>query len=191
MNIHFYLHFIVFINLLGAILVIECGLSWLLYAPNTGFIILDQFSVFFNFMFFIILLNLFFIVLLKLSTNLRRSTTSRTRRMITCHKMGKTLCLSSGPADSDLITLAKRHAWNPTTILPLLVRVVMMVQDRWRITYMTLRKTTRTTSTAWSKRLWKLLARPSSVRRALRRELLLLVRHCLDLHSKGKSLCPC
>ena len=39
--------------MLGAILVVECGL--LLYASNTGFIILDQLSVFFNFIYFIIL----------------------------------------------------------------------------------------------------------------------------------------
>ena len=46
------------------ILVVECGL--LLYASNTGPTILDQLSVFFSFIYFIII---FFIVLLKLSTN--------------------------------------------------------------------------------------------------------------------------
>ena len=58
-----------------------------------------------------------------------------------------------------------------------------MVPDpgRWWITCTTLRKTTRTTSTARSKSLWKLRASPSSLRRAPRRELLPLVRHGLQL----------
>jgi hypothetical protein len=83
--------------------------------------------------------------------------------------------------DSDLVKLAKRCAWLPTTILPLFFQVIETVLYRRRKTWLTLREMTRTTSTGRAKSLWILRASPSSARRALRRDLRLVVLIGLEL----------
>ena len=99
--------------------------------------------------------------------------------MIVRPKMSRSL--RPTPVDSDLVKLARRCAWLPTTILPLVFRVIVTVLDRRRKTWLTLRKMTRMTSTGRAKSLWEPRASPSFARRALRRDLQLVVLLGLEL----------